>query len=331
MSAKTSIPRSTVSRRALLALGASLACAGASADPYPVKPVRLIVPFAAGGTADLAARVVAEPLAQALGQPVVIENKVGAGGTLGTAGAARETPDGHAISLGSVSTHATSLSLYKDLKYDPRRDFVPLGMIAEVPGVLVVSSRLGAGSLAELVAMARARPGALNFGSIGNGTSQHLGGELFKLVTSTQLTHVPYRQNGQLVGDLLDGRIHMIIDNLPNVQAHIQSGALKAIAVTTQGRAPTLPNVPTMVELGHADFLISSWVALFAPAGTPADVSARLSRELQAAVALPRVRERLAGAGMQVRPLNPDQLRAFMDTEIARWARVVSASGARID
>jgi tripartite-type tricarboxylate transporter receptor subunit TctC len=321
MSAKASNPPSTLSRRALLALGAALACAGASADPYPVKPVRLIVPFAAGGTADLAARVVAEPLAQALGQPLVIENKVGAGGTVGTAGAARETPDGHAISLGSVSTHATSLSLYKDLKYDPRRDFIPLGMIAEVPGVLVVSAKLGASTLAEFVALARARPGALNFGSIGNGTSQHLGGELFKLVTSTQLTHVPYRQNGQLVGDLLDGRIHMIIDNLPNVQAHIQSGALKAIAVTT----------PTMVELGHADFLISSWVALFAPAGTPADVSARLSRELQAAVALPRVRERLAGAGMQVRPLNPDQLRAFMDTEIARWARVVSASGARID
>jgi tripartite-type tricarboxylate transporter receptor subunit TctC len=324
-------PHDVASRRAFL-LCAGLACAGAAAaEPFPNRPVRLLVPFAAGGTADLAARVVAEALATTLGQPVVIENRAGAGGTLGTAAAAKEAADGHVLTLGSVSTHATSVSLYKDLKYDPRRDFAPLGMIAEVPSVLVVSARLGAGTLAELVALARARPGALNFGSIGNGTSQHLGGELFKMVTATQLTHVPYRQNGQLIGDLLDGRIHMIIDNLPNVQAHIQSGALKAIAVTTQARATALPQVPTMAELGHPDFAISSWVALYAPAATPADITARLARELQAALAQPRVRERLTTAGMAVRPLNPEQLRTFMDTEIARWARVVSASGARID
>lgn len=321
-------------RAAVLRTMAALAwcwCAVAGAQTFPSKPIRMIVPFAAGGTADLAARVVAEAMGQKLGQPVVIDNKPGAGGTLGTALAAKEPADGHAIGMGSVSTHATSVSLYKNLKYDPRRDFTGIGMIAEVPNVLVVSSKLGVNSVAELVARAKAQPGTLNFGSIGNGTSQHLGGELFNMVTGTRITHVPYKQNALLVGDLLVGQIHMIIDNLPNVQQHIQQGTLKALAVTTQARSPALPKVPTMTELGYADFSISSWVALYAPAGTPPDRVARLSRELQAALATPAVRERLGGAGMNVRPLDPEQLRAFMDTEIARWARVVEASGARID
>lgn len=315
------------------ALGAALLgwCATAGAQTYPAKPIRLIVPFAAGGTADLAARVVADTMARGLGQPIVIDNKPGAGGTLGTAVAAKEPADGYTLTLGSVSTHATSVSLYKDLKYDPRRDFAPIGMIAEVPSVLVVSAKLGVNSVAELVARAKAQPGALNFGSIGNGTSQHLGGELFKLVTGTRITHVPYKQNAQLTGDLIVGQIHMVIDNLPNVQQHVQAGTLKALAVTTEARSPALPNVPTMAELGYPDFSISSWVALYAPAGTPPDRVARLSRELQVALATPHVRERLTGAGMQVRPLGADQLRAFMDTEIARWAHVVKASGAHVD
>ncbi|MEO5701908.1 MAG: tripartite tricarboxylate transporter substrate binding protein [Casimicrobiaceae bacterium] len=320
--------RSCVCALALLLAGGS---AGALAQAYPAKPVRMIVPFAAGGTADLAARVVGEHMAQDLGQPVVIDNRPGAGGTLGSAVAAKEQADGYTIALGSVSTHATSVSLYRDLKYDPRRDFVPIGMIAEVPNVLVVSAKLGVNSVEELVKLAKAKPGTLNFGSIGNGTSQHLGGELFKLVTSTQITHVPYKQNAQLVGDLIGGEIQMIIDNLPNVQGHIQSGTLKALAVTTLMRVPALPNVPTMAEIGYPDFAISSWVALYAPAKTPNDIVARLTRELQAALAAPKVRDRLTGAGLQVRPLDAEALRTFMDTEIARWARVVTASGARID
>lgn len=321
-------------RAAILRTLGALACcwaAVAGAQTYPSKPIRLIVPFAAGGTADLAARVVAEAMAQKLGQPLVIDNRPGAGGTLGTTLAAKEPADGYAITLGSVSTHATSISVYKNLKYDPRRDFTGIGMIAEVPNVLVVSAKLGVNSVAELVARAKAHPDSLNFGSIGNGTSQHLGGELFKMVTGTRITHVPYKQNALLVGDLLVGQIHMIIDNLPNVQQHIQKGTLKALAVTTQTRSPALPDVPTMVELGYPDFSISSWVALYAPAGTPPDRVAVLSRALQAAVATPGVRERLGGAGMNVRPLDAEQLRAFMDTEIARWARVVEVSGARID
>jgi tripartite-type tricarboxylate transporter receptor subunit TctC len=317
--------------RALATLVCCACAAGIQAQTYPAKPIRVIVPFAAGGTADLAARVVTEAMAPTLGQPLVIDNKPGAGGTLGTAVTAKESADGYTIGLGSVSTHATSVSLYKELKYDPRRDFVPIGMIAEVPNVLVVSSKLGVNSVAELVARAKSQPGVLNFGSIGNGTSQHLGGELFKLVTATRITHVPYKQNAQLTGDLITGEIQMIIDNLPNVQQHIQAGTLKALAVTTETRSPALPNVPTMVELGYPDFAISSWVALYAPAGTPADPLARLSRELQAALAMPRVRERLTAAGMQVRPLTAEQVRGFMDTEITRWSRVVQASGARID
>lgn len=303
----------------------------AAAQTYPAKPIRLIVPFAAGGTADLAARVVAEAMGPKLGQPMIIDNKPGAGGTLGTGLAAAEAADGYTIALGSVSTHATSVSLYKNLRYDPRRDFEPIGMIAEVPNVLVVSAKLGVNSVAGLVARAKAQPDALNFGSIGNGTSQHLGGELFKLVTGTRIAHVPYKQNAQLVGDLLVGQIHMIIDNLPNVRQHIQQGSLQALAVTTQARSPSLPDVPTMAELGFADFSISSWVALYAPAGVPPDRLARLSNELQAALATPVVRDRLGGAGMNVRALDAEQLRGFMQTEIARWSRVVEVSGARID
>ncbi len=303
----------------------------ATAQTYPSKPIKLVVPFAAGGTADLAARVVGEAMGQKLAQPLVIDNKPGAGGTLGTGLAAAEAADGYTIALGSVSTHATSVSLYKNLRYDPRRDFAPIGMIAEVPSVLVVSAKLGVNSIAELVARAKAQPDSLNFGSIGNGTSQHLGGELFKLVTGTRITHVPYKQNAQLVGDLLVGQIHMIIDNLPNVRQHIQQGTLKALAMTTQARSPSLPDVPTMAELGFSDFSISSWVALYAPTGTPADRVARLSQELQAALATPVVRDRLGGAGMNVRALDAEQLRGFMNTEIARWSRVVEVSGARID
>lgn len=328
------IPTSQAHTRLLAALAAlvfALSSGWALGQAYPSRPLRLVVPFAAGGTADLAARIVADAMSQSLGQPLVVDNRPGAGGTLGTAAAAKEPADGYTLALGSVSTHATSVSLYRDLRYDPRRDFVPVGMIAEVPNVLVVSAKLGVATVGELVALAKAKPGALNFGSIGNGTSQHLGGELFKLVTSTQLTHVPYKQNGQLVGDLVAGEIHMIIDNLPNVQSQIQAGALKALAVTTLTRVPALPSVPTMVELGYKDFAISSWVALYAPAATPPDAVARLSRELQSALATPAVSARLVAAGLQVRPLDPAQLRAFMDTEIERWGRVVTASGARID
>ncbi|OWT59202.1 Bug family tripartite tricarboxylate transporter substrate binding protein [Candidimonas nitroreducens] len=315
------------------ALGVAILCWGAAAgaQTYPAKTIHLIVPFAAGGTADLAARVVSKRMSQDLGQAIVIENKPGAGGTLGTAIAAREPADGYTITLGSVSTHATSVSLYKNLPYNPQRDFAPIGMVAAVPNVLVVNAKLGIKSVADLVARAKAQPGALNFGSIGNGTSQHLGGELFKMVTGTKLSHVPYKQNSQLTGDLIAGRIQMVIDNLPNVQAHIKAGTLTALAVTTEKRAPSLPNVPTMVELGYPDFLISSWIALYAPAGTPPDRVARLYKALQVALETPDVRKRLNDAGMQVQTLDGKQLSKFMASEIKRWARVVQASGAHID
>ncbi|MBA3507908.1 MAG: tripartite tricarboxylate transporter substrate binding protein [Betaproteobacteria bacterium] len=315
----------------LLGVMALASAAAVCAQSFPGKPIRLLVPFAAGGTADLAARVVGGEMGQTLGQPLMVDNRPGAGGTLGTAMAAKAPADGYTIVLGSVSTHATSVSLYPDLPYDPRRDFAPIGMIAEVPNVLVVSAKLPVNSVTELVAMAKAKPGTLNFGSIGNGTSQHLGGELFKLVTGASMTHIPYKQNAQLVGDLIAGNIHMIIDNLPNVQGHIQAGTLKALAVTSIARAPSLPAVPSMSELGFPDFAISSWVALYAMAGTPPATVARLSRDLQQALAAPNVRDRLTGAGMQVRALPPEKLAEFMDTEIARWARVVKAADVRID
>ena len=247
---------------------------------YPLRPVRVIVPFGAGGTADLVARVVAEQLSRTLGQPFVVENKPGAGGTIGSDQLAKAPPDGYTVGWGSVSTHATSVSLYPKLPYDPRKDFTPLGRVAAIPNVMVISTKLPAKTLAEFIELAKSSPTRLNFGSIGNATSQHLGGELFKMRTGVDMVHVPYRNNGALTGDLLNGTLHVVFDNLPNVIGQIQAGNLRALGTTTEKRWPKLPDVPTLAEQGIKEFDISSWLGMFAPAGVPPAMVEKLNQSI---------------------------------------------------
>ncbi len=324
-------------RRCLAGLmaGAALYAASLSAvaqdGDYPSRPVRVIVPFGAGGTADLVARVVAEQLAKTLGQPFVVENKPGAGGTIGSDLLAKASPDGYTVGWGSVSTHATSVSLYPKLPYDPRKDFTPLGRVAAIPNVMVVSTKLPARTLAEFIELAKSSPTRLNFGSIGNATSQHLGGELFKMRTGVDMVHVPYRNNGALTGDLLNGTLHVVFDNLPNVIGQIQAGNLRALGITTDKRWPKLPDVPTLSEQGIRDFDISSWLGMFAPAGVASAMVEKLNRAINQVMAMPEVRERLLAAGAQPLSGPPQALAGHVAAEIERWASVVKASNAKID
>lgn len=305
--------------------------AAAQDDGYPAKPVRVIVPFGAGGTADLVARVVSEQLGRLLGQPFVVENKPGAGGTIGSDLLAKANPDGYTVGWGSVSTHATSVSLYPKLPYDPRKDFAPISRVAAIPNVMVVSAKLPAKTLPEFVELARSSPTRLNFGSIGNATSQHLGGELFKMRTGVDMVHVPYRNNGALTGDLINGTLHVVFDNLPNVIGQIQAGNLRALGVTTDQRWPKLPDVPTLREQGIQDFDISSWLGLFAPAGVAPATVAKLNQAVNQVMAMPEVRERLLAAGAQPLSGPPQALADHVASEIERWATVVKASNAKID
>lgn len=298
---------------------------------YPSRPVRVIVPFGAGGTADLIARIVSEQLTGKLNQPFVVENKPGAGGTIGSDLLAKSAADGYTVGWGSVSTHATSVSLYPKLPYDPRKDFTPIGRVAAIPNVMVVSRKLPVKSLEEFIALAKASPAKLNFGSIGNATSQHLGGELFKMRTGIDMVHVPYRNNGALTGDLLNGTLHVVFDNLPNVIGQIQAGNLRALGITTEQRWPALPDVPPLVEQGVKDFDISSWLGLFAPAGVPPAMVSKLNSAVNEVMATPEVRDRILKAGAQPLSGTPQALADHVAAEIDRWSTVVKASAAKID
>ncbi len=317
----------------LSALGLGLIGRGAVAQDsnYPARPVRVIVPFGAGGTADLIARLVAEHLSRRLEQPFVVDNRPGAGGTIGTDLLAKSSPDGYSLGWGSVSSHATSVSLYPKLPYDPRKDFTPIGLVAAIPNVMVVSGELPVQSLEEFIALARRSPTRLNFGSIGNATSQHLGGELFKMRTGVDMVHVPYRNNGALTADLINGTLHVVFDNLPNVFGQIQAGRLRALGITTDRRWPALPDVPTLVELGIKDFDISSWLGMFGPAGMDPAIVGKLNGSLNEIMAMPEVREKLVKAGAQPLSGTPQALAQHVQAEIERWAAVVKTSNAKID
>jgi tripartite-type tricarboxylate transporter receptor subunit TctC len=305
---------------------------------WPSKPVRIVVPFAPGGTTDLLARAIAPELQRVFGQPFVVDNRPGAGGNNGAAEVAKSINDGHTLLMGTVGTHAINPSLYPKMPYDHVKDFAPITVVAGVPNVVVMNpasaQKYEINSLADLARAARGNPGKLNLASSGNGTSIHLSAELYKSMTGTFMLHLPYRGSGPALIDLVAGNVDLMFDNLPSSLPHIKSGKLKALAVTSSARSGALPEVPTVAEAGGAtlkNYEASSWFGLLAPAGTPADVVSRLQQETAKALALPAVKDRLLSQGAIPNGNTSQEFARFIDAETTKWAQVVKASGAKID
>jgi len=312
------------------AIVALLAFSPAVAQDFPNRPVTLDIPCPAGGSTDLVGRLIAEGMSAELGQPVIVENRGGGGGSLGTAHLAKQPPDGYAVMMGTVSTHALNPALYKNLPYDAETSFAPVSLLVIVPNVLVVHPSFPANNLAEFIAVLKANPGKYNYASAGNGTPGHLSGELFKGMAGVEMQHIPYQGNGPALVDVLSGQVPIIFDNLPTSSGYIKSGKLKALGVTTATRAPSFPDLPTVAETlpGYETY---SWNALFAPAGTPPDRIAKLNAAALKSLASPKVQARLADFSAVTVGSTPEQLAAHVKAELAKWAPIVKASGARLD
>jgi len=318
---------------AAAALGSGLlATAPALAQAaFPSKTITIVVPFSAGGTTDILARVVGQALSTELGQSVVIDNRAGAGGNIGGALAAKAAPDGHTLFMGTVGTHAINASLYKKMPFDPIKDFAPLTRVANVPNLLVANPAQPYKTVAELIAYAKANPGKVNFGSSGSGSSIHLSGELFNAMAKVDMVHIPYKGSAPAVTDLLGNQIGIMFDNMPSAIQHVRSGKLRALAVTTAKRSPELPNVPTIAEAGVPGYEATSWFGLFTPAATPAPVVAKLNAAIVKVLAQPEVKKKIAEQGGEVVSETPAQFAAFIQKESVKWGKVVRDSGATAD
>ncbi|WP_394706549.1 Bug family tripartite tricarboxylate transporter substrate binding protein [uncultured Hydrogenophaga sp.] len=334
--------RSTSRRQVLgafgaLGLSAALPMSALAQGAWPTaKPVRIVVPFAPGGTTDILARVIAPELSKALGQSFVVDNRAGAGGNIGAEIVAKSPGDGYTLLMGTVGTHGINKALYAKLPYDPQKDFVPVTLVAGVPNVMIMNTQrakaLGINTVADFVRYAKANPGKLNMASSGNGTSIHLAGELFKSRNGIFMTHIPYRGSGPAMTDMLAGAMDVMFDNLPSAMPHIQAGNLKAFAVTSAVRSTALPDVPTVAEAGNLPgFEASSWFGLLAPAGTPADIVGRIQQETAKALNSPAVKERLLAQGAIPGGNTPAEFASMIQSEITKWAAVVKTSGARVD
>jgi tripartite-type tricarboxylate transporter receptor subunit TctC len=328
--------RSVLRRRAVLGVGTLMVLAGRMTTPagaqgeYPSRPVTLVVPFPAGGSTDLVARLVAPGMAGRLGRQVVVENRGGAGGNVGSAAAARADPDGYTILMGTVATHALNPALYKKMPYDPVEDFAPISLLALIPNVLVVNPDFPATNVRELIDLLKASPGGYGYASAGNGTPSHLSGELFKSMAGVDMVHVPYKGAGPALVDVMGGHVPIMFDNLPPSLEHIRAGALRGLAVTTKERAPAVPGLPAVAETlpGYETY---SWNALFAPAGTPGPIVRRLHGAAVAAVGDPAVAAALGDLGATPVGSTPGELAAHVGAELAKWAPIVKASGAQLD
>jgi len=318
---------------AAAAIALSLASLAGAQPPaaYPAKPVKLVIPFPPGGPLDVVGRAIAQKLTDAWGQSVVVDNRPGAGGNIGADLVAKSPPDGYTILMGALSTHAVNPSLYAKMPYDAIADFAPITLVAVTPNVLVVNASLPVNSAKEFIAYAKANSGKLAFGSGSNGSAGHLAGELFKVDTGTDSTHVPYKGGAPATQALLAGDTQFMFDNLANAMPQVKAGKLKALAVTTAERSKLAPELPTMAEAGLAGFDISTWFGLFAPAGTPQDVIAKWNAEVAKILNSPEMREKLIAQGAEPSPDTPEQFAAFVKSEIAKYAKIIKASGAKVD
>jgi len=305
--------------------------AHAQTAAFPAKPVRLVVPFPPGGPLDTVGRAIAQKLAEAWGQSVVVDNRPGAGGNIGADLVAKSAPDGYTVVMGALSTHAVNPSLYPTMPYDAAKDFAPITLVAVTPNVLVVNPALPVRTVKELIAYAKANPGKLSFGSGSNGSAGHLAGELLKADAGIDMVHIPYKGAAPAMQALLAGDTQLMFDNLASATAQVKAGKLRALAVTTAQRSKLAPDLPTMAEAGVPGFDISTWFGLLAPAGTPADVIAKWNTDTVKILNSTDMRERLTAQGAEAAPTTPAEFAQFIGRELAKYARIVKASGAKVD
>ena len=319
-----------------LALAANLGAASMNptashAQTYPSKPIRFIVPFTPGGSNDVLARIVGQKLGEAWKQPVVVENKPGAGGNIGAEAAAKSPADGYTFLIAADNILAMNQSLYEKLSFDPQKDFAPVTLLGTLPMLLVVNPSLPANSTKELIALGKSSPDGLTFASGGNGTPQHLAGELFRSMTGVKMVHVPYKGNAPAVTDLIGGQVQMLLSPINSVLPHVKSGKLRALGVASTKRLPYLPEVPTIDEAGVPGFHNEIWIALVAPAGTPKDIIDMMQREVGAVLMQPDVKEKLAAQGIEPAGSSPEELRTRIVNESARWAKIIKENGIRAE
>ena len=316
--------------RALLVLFALLSF-NAGAQTYPGKAIRLIVPFPPGGSADILARAIGQKAGDGLGQPLVVENRPGAGTAIGAEALAKSAPDGYSIMIGTVSSHAINPALNPKLQYDPIRDFTPISLVASIPFAMIVHPSVPAKNVQEFVALAKAKPGSLNYSSAGNGTSNHLAGELLKSMAGVDIVHIPYKGSAPALTDLMAGQVALMFDLVLTAAPHVKSGAVRGLAVTGLNRSSALPELPTVAESGVPGYEVSAWFGIFAPAGVPQPVVQRLNGEFVKALQQADLRQRLASQGAEPLSSTPGEFAAYLRAELDKWSRLVKASGMKLD
>ena len=315
----------------LFVFAATAADAATTAGSYPDRTIRMIVPFPPGGGVDIVARMVAKDMSERMGQSVVVDNRAGAGGVLGSEIVAKATPDGYTLLMGNVATHAVNPNLHKKLSYDALKDFEPVSRVAEVPGILLIHPSLPVDSVKQLIAFAKSRPGQLTYGSAGNGTPTHLAAELLKSMANVNIVHVPYKGTPPALSDLLGGQITMMFSNIVSGLPLVKAGKLKVLGVTSLKRSPVAPAIPTIAESGLPGFRESSWYGVLAPVGTPSAIIATLNAAVVQALKTPAVLDRLTGQGADVNASTPAEFREFIRVEIERYGKIIKSSGIRVE